>query len=254
MTDPQDLTSEHQLDLALAAELQAALLPRSCPTGCPQQVAAARNRMCATIGGDFHDFMPLNADQIAIVVGDVVGHGVRASLLMAQTMGFLRSMSPQRRSRPTEVVRALNQMLIELGDRTNTVLPCTIFYAVIDSPSGVTFFVNAGHPRPFLCSDGSCQPLAAPQNPLLGVQPFEPEEDCITFSPGQRLVLYTDGLSDAMDPASNRFGELRLRDLVHAHASDAPQPCADAIFAAVDAYRQGAPQRDDETVVVIDRL
>lgn len=246
-------SSEQQLDLALAAELQAALLPKSCPIDCPNQVAAARNRMCATIGGDFHDFLRVNDDQVALVLGDVVGHGVRASLLMAQIMGLLRSIPSDRRSRPSEVIRGLNRMLIDLGERTGTVLPCSAFYAVIDAPTGVTFFVNAGHPSPFLSEKGNCRVLAAPRNLLLGVQPFEPEEDCITFTPGQRLVLYTDGIVEAVAPTGQRFGDQRLRRVIDAHGGEGPASCADAIFAAVTAFRQTARQRDDETVVVIDR-
>jgi len=86
---PEHQDREHELDLALAAQLQAALLPASCPSDCPHQSAAARNRMCGRVGGDFHDFLRINPDQTAILVGDVVGHGVRAALLMAKIMGFL---------------------------------------------------------------------------------------------------------------------------------------------------------------------
>lgn len=252
MSATDEANSEHQLDLALAAELQAALLPRTCPTDCPHQVAAARNRMSATIGGDFHDFLRVNDEQIAMVVGDVVGHGVRSSLLMAQIMGYLRSIRPNIRSRPSEVIALLNRMLIDLGERTNSVLPCTLFYAVIDLPSGVCFFVNCGHPRPFLCTRDGIGTLTS-GNILLGVQPFDPVEDCITFEPGQRLVLYTDGIPDAADPSGQRFGDVRLRDVIGARLADNAKACADAIFDAVADFRSTAPQTDDETVVVIDR-
>jgi phosphoserine phosphatase RsbU/P len=246
---------EHELDLALAAELQSALLPKACPNNCPHQIAAARNRMCSTIGGDFHDFIRVNDEQVAMVVGDVVGHGVRSSLLMAQIMGFLRSLPPERLSRPVEVIDSLNHMLLDLGDRTAALLSCTVFYAVIDAPSGVTFFVNAGHPRPLLYANGRCTALPnGTTNLMLGVQPFTPDEDCITFESGQRLVIYTDGLPDAADPQGRRYGDSRLIDVVVTHKGSTPQQCADAIFDSVDAFRQSARQHDDETVVVIDRM
>ena len=242
------------LDLMLAAELQAALLPKACPTDCPHQVAAARNRMCGNVGGDFYDFIRLNDEQYAIVVGDVVGHGVRASLLMAKIMGYLRSESDAR-SRPSRAIDALNRMLIDLGERTNSTMTCSIFYAVIDAPSGVSFFVNAGHPRPFICDRHTCESMhVTPRNLLLGIEEFEPREACHTFTPGQRMVLFTDGIIDAADHNGERFGERRLHEVVNANADRSPDQCAEAVFQDVEQFRNGCEQIDDETIVVIDRV
>lgn len=222
---------------------------------CVNQAAAARNRMCGTVGGDFHDFLQINGDQTAIVVGDVVGHGVRSSLLMAQIMGFLRSSDAKKRSRPTTIVAQLNRMLIELGERTNTVLPCSLFYGVVDGPTGVFFFVNAGHPRPLLCGQAGCSVVElSSSNMLLGVQDFDVQEDCITFQTGQRLVLYTDGLTDAIGSRGQRFGEERLHKLIGDCRPVNASQCADSIFEHIAGFRGQVPQNDDETVVVLDRL
>ena len=252
--DSKAAAIEHELDLALAAQLQAALLPRQCPSDCPHQRAAARNRMCRSIGGDLYDFLRLNDDQLALVIGDVVGHGVRSSLIMAQIMGFLR-FADERRSRPPQMIAALNRMLIDLGEKTGSVTPCSIIYGVIDAPTGLAVFVNAGHPRPFLCDEKSCgvTHLRA-HNILLGVEDFEPEEICLTFTPGQRLVLYTDGLADAANPSGEQFGDDRLHEAICRQTASSPDRCADAVFAAVAAYRDGADQLDDETIVVVDRV
>ena len=164
--------SEQELDLALAADLQSALLPKRCPTDCPHHVAAARNRMCGNVGGDFYDFIRINDEQIALVIGDVVGHGVRASLVMAQIMGFLRS-GPAGLSRPAQMVMQLNRMLLDLGNSIDWVLPCSLIYGVIDAPSGVGLFVNAAHPRPFVCDRNKAAYLRLGQtNILLGVDDF----------------------------------------------------------------------------------
>ena len=265
-------------DLALAAELQAALLPSSCPPDCPHQEAAARNRMSGRVGGDFYDFIRINDDQVAVVIGDVLGHGVRASLLMAQIMGRLRG-TPAGRNRPGEMVAGLNDMLLSLGDRIGQVMLCSLFYAVIDLPTGSLFFVNAGHPPPFLFDKaGGDITFLGGQSILLGVQEFEPIEGCHQFRAGQRLVMYTDGLPDADGPVPSGaegpalsdadgpvlsgadgdneqyFGDQRLRDMVARSAAQTPQACANAVFDAVDAFRRGAPQEDDETIVIIDRL
>jgi len=254
MSSENTTSQAHSLDLALAAEIQAALLPKECPKDCAHQVAAARNRMCGSVGGDFYDFIRANQDQIVLVIGDVVGHGVRAALVMARIMGFLHSKPPSL-TRPHDMLTLLNRMLIDLGQQTNSVLPCTMFYAVLDAPTGASFFVNTGHPRPFICDQDRCISLeAGPGNMLLGVEEFEPEEGCHTFTPGQRLVLYTDGITDADNGSDQRFGQSRFHEVVNAHSKAPPDRCADAVFQAVDAFRGQSPQSDDETIVVIDRV
>lgn len=247
-------TSEEALDLALASELQAALLPKECPAACERQVAAARNRMCSSVGGDFYDFLRINDEQIALAIGDVVGHGIRASLLMAQIMGYLR-FGQGARNRPSAMVKALNRMLIDLGDKTGTVTPCSLFYGVIDVPSGEGMFVNAGHPRPLLLDQKTrrLHRLAA-HNFVLGIEDFEPNEICLTFTSSQRLMMYTDGILDAADRRDDHFGEHRLHELILSTAGDSAATAADTIFAAVADFRNGCDQLDDETLVIVDRL
>jgi len=244
----------HSLDLALAAELQSALLPNSCPEDCPHQVSAARNRMCGNVGGDFYSFIRANQDQVVIIIGDVVGHGVRAALVMARILGYLQSRG-EAITRPREIMVMLNRMLLDLGNRTANVLPCSVFYTVIDAPTGTGFFVNAGHPRPLICSKTKCSSLAAsPRGMLLGVEEFEPTEGCHYFEPGERLVLYTDGILDAENANEERFGRDRLRSVVRGNAGESPDHCADAVFAAIEDFRGNQPQSDDETIVVVDRI
>ena len=247
-------TSEQELDLALAAELQAALLPEACPTDCPNHVAAARNRMYTGVGGDFYDFIRINDEQLALLIGDVVGHGVRASLIMAQIMGFVRS-HPGNLPRPTQMVRCLNEMLIDLGDRIDSVLSCSLLYGVVDAPTGVAFFVNAGHPRQFICNRSKCELLSLGHpNLLLGVQEFEPDEACHTFLKGERLVMFTDGITDAAGPDRDRFGEARLHKAVNQYLAADAADCAEGVFRTVEEFRKGEPQADDETIVVFDRV
>jgi sigma-B regulation protein RsbU (phosphoserine phosphatase) len=116
-------------------------------------------------------------------------------------------------------------------------------------------FVNAGHPPPFLCSRRTCSTAPTrPQNMLLGVESFEPEEGCHTFRPGERLVLYTDGIVEAANADGELFGEVRLHEALNAEADGSPDECADAVLRAVDTFRGSAPQKDDETIVAIDRV
>ena len=174
-------------------------------------------------------------------------------MMMARITGFLRS-DPARRSRPVQVVAELNDMLLELSDRTGCVMPCSLLYAVIDAPSGIGFFVNAGHPRPLLCRGRSCTTMHfGDHNLLLGVDAFEPEESCHTFVDGERIVLYTDGITEAQNASHEHFDDERLHDVVVGCAECEPQQLAESVFSEVDRFRNGAPQKDDETVLVIDR-
>ncbi len=246
-------TIEGDLDLALAGELQAALLPKACPQDCPNHVAAAKNRMCAGVGGDFYNFLRINDEQIVFLIGDVVGHGVRASLVMAQIMGLLQSKPKNILSRPRQIVITLNKMLIELGDRLNSVLSCSLLYGVIDTPTGAGFFVNAGHQPPFICDRRKSEflNLGSPDL-LLGIEEYSPAESCHAFRPGERLVMFTDGIIEAMNPTGERFGDERLHEVVGEHLSSNPESCAEGVFRAVEKFRRNAQQTDDETIVVID--
>ena len=210
--------------------------------------------MCGSVGGDFHDFIHINPDQIAVVIGDVMGHGVRAALVMAQIFGFLR-LERDRLPRPIQIISALNRMLIGLGERIDATVTCSLFYGVFDAPSGLAVFVNAGHPRPYLCDRQAGTANAIGTNDvLLGVEEFVPEEMCHTFKAGERFVLYTDGVMDAINTAHERFGQHRLEKLICRHSAVGPDVVADAAVKEVDQFRHGGPRLDDETIVVLDRV
>jgi len=246
--------SESELDVALAAELQADLMPSDWHIDAPNYQAAALNRMCGRVGGDFCDFMRINSDQVAAAVGDVGSHGVRASLLMARIMGMLRRRPPEC-ARPSAIARMLNEMLLDLGDRLGTAMNCSLFYAVLDTPTGAAFFVNNGMPLPMLTDRGSGIVLRlGPRGATLGVRDFQTEEACHTFTPGQRLTLCSDGVFDAADHMGMPFGEERVDSVLRNYVKAPCRACAQAVFSAVDDFRHGARQRDDETILIIDRL
>jgi len=244
---------DNELDLALAAELQAGMLAsRSCAM-LRNHTAAVQHRMCGSIGGDFCDVIRINDDQAAVVIGDVMGHGVRACLLMARILWFLRS-DPAVCSRPGQAVETLNRMLLDLGDRVGSSLPVTLFLATLDEPSGVSFFVNAGQPMPVIHrKNGVCPVCLCAQGVPLGLGDYRPREGCHSLEPGERMILFTDGILDAANPHGQRFGDRRLAAAIARHADDEADPCARGIMQAVEDFRHGARQSDDETLIVIDR-
>ena len=243
-----------QHDVEMAARLQASLLPRTCPASCNNHDIWALNRMCSGVGGDFYDFIPINNDQLAIVVGDVVGHGIRAAMIMAQIMGMIRT-ETDRIGRPAQMFEMLNSQLVDLGNKLNTVITCTMFYIVLDSPSATAYFVNAGHIMPIICgnSDEDFRCVGG-SDLVLGVENFEPHQGCHMFVPGERLVLYTDGIVEAKGVGGELFGSARLQETLDRYRGDTPEQCAEGVLDAVDVFRMGRERHDDETIMVIDRI
>lgn len=249
---PRKKTTQDRAELALAAEVQRALLPQDCPLNCPRFRAAARSRTCGNIGGDFHDFMRLDQSQVVVVIGDVIGHGVAAALVMALILGFLRS---ERDSQPARIVSTLNRVLIALGEKLDSILTCSLFYAVLDVSKGSALFVNAGHPRPYLCDRrAGVASLLGGNDLLLGIQKYEAHEARHAFGRGERMVLYTDGITDARNNVRDRWGRQRFEETLRQHATEEPEGLADRVLAKVNGFRQAGDQEDDETIVVIDRV
>ena len=243
---------ELQYSLALAGEVQRAVLPSRSPPEWTHFRATARSRPSGSVGGDFYDFVHINEGQIAVFMGNVTGHEVRSVLLMTRILGFLRS---EQGNRTTQVVSDLNRTLLALGDSIGTALTCSLFCTILDAPSGTIFHLNAGQPPPYLYEPqaGKLHSLGARGN-RLGVQRFEAVEMCHALGPGARMVLYTDGILDACNTAGERFGRTRLEEAIRKHGAQEVEGFADMILHEVNEFRQGVPQVDDESLVVVDRI
>ncbi len=238
-------------DLKLAIEVQRALLDRHVPH-CNCGRIVVRNQMCSDIGGDFYHFKQLNDDQVAFAIGDVMGHGMSAALVVSLLMGKLWT-TDNSPTRPQTVVNELNDMLVELGDHLDWPVTSTIFLGVIDLPSGIIMFVNAGHNKPIhLSRSENDTNLLGLTNMLLGVQGGMREEACEQFGRGDRLVLYTDGITEAMNLDLVQFGPKRLEDIIRRTADNTPEQVADIIFDELDRFSAGRSIDDDMTLIIID--
>lgn len=238
-------------DLKLAIEVQRALLARNVPH-CKCGKLVVRNKMCSDIGGDFYQFKQINSDQVAIAIGDVMGHGMSAALIVSLLLGKLwhKADSP---SRPQIVLSDLNDMLVELGDHLDYPVTCSMFMGVVDLPSGIVMFINAGHVKPIhLDRSGKRINYLGVSSMLLGVQKGVREEACEQFSSGDRLVLYTDGLTEVMNPELVQFGSGRLADIILKTADYDSEQVADMVFAELDRFSAGRAIDDDMTLIIID--
>jgi len=250
--DSQQENNDKIADLKLAAAVQKALLTGDLPE-CTCGKMALKCRMSSQVGGDFYHFRQLGPDQIAFAIGDVVGHGIGAALIMATIMTLLRT-NQQDSRRPSRLVAGINDMLVRLGDQIDHPLTCSIIYGVVDLPSGVLMYVNAGHPHPFI-SHRTCSRINRlnPTTMLLGVQHGVLPESCYQFEQQDRLVLFTDGITEARNSLDQIFGEQQLQQTISRMSWEEPGTLADSILDQVKQFNNGSfPQEDDQTLVVID--
>lgn len=237
-------------DLQLAVAVQRAFMPADLPK-CDCGKIAVRNRMCRGVGGDFCFFEELGHDQIAFAIGDAVGHGITAALVMSVIIGLMRS-AGQNKRRPARMVAAVNDLLLSLGRQVNFPITCSMFYGVVDLPSGILLFVNAGHPQALISNPVWEQCAVLPTTTLLlGVEGEVRDESCHQFKGFDRLLLYTDGLSDARGAGDTLFGQRRLEELAVRHRQADVEVLMDAVFREVEAFRVGEPE-DDATLVAVD--
>ncbi len=200
------------------------------------------------VGGDFYDFFMLDPDRIVLAIGDVSGKGVPAALFMAVTRSFLRS---EFRVEP-DPGRTLSRVNDELSEGNDSCMFVTLFCAVVRLSDGMVQYANGGHNPPVRTrDDGSLQWISAPHGPASGALPGV-EYDTGTFhlNPGESLLLYTDGVTEAMNPDKVLYGEDRLAACLL--GMGAP-PCRSALGTLMDdvlAHAAGAEQSDDITMLM----
>jgi sigma-B regulation protein RsbU (phosphoserine phosphatase) len=239
--------------MAIARQIQLSLLPAAPPT-VPGWDFAAYYQAAHEVGGDFYDFvgLPGGSERWGLVIADVTGKGVPAALFMARTSTLIRNAGLQAGS-PGAALRHVNRLLCEDGPSR---LLLTAFYAVLDTHSGRLALANAGHCRPLLLRSGTkTAQQVVTEGLLLGVfSGAYIQEQEITMEPGDLLVLYTDGVTEAMNKDHEIFDEERLQAVVAAQAGAGAQQVVDAIVREVHAFRGDTAPWDDLTLVALRRL
>jgi serine phosphatase RsbU (regulator of sigma subunit) len=236
-------------ELELARQVQQSMLPVTFPE-VPGYRMFARNQPARQVGGDFYDVIALDADHFGIVVADVSDKGMPAALYMALTRSLLHA-EARRELSPRAVLASVNRLLLELGDQPMFV---TVFYGVVDTTSRQFTFARAGHDRPLLLRDGGIQELPGKGIALgvLGREDFYLSEQAITLACRDRLVFYTDGLTDVITLDEQPFGLPRLKALFREHVNLHAMELCQAVFADLAAYHGEAEPFDDMTLLVVD--
>lgn len=238
-------------DYRLAAAVQQALLEVQLPE-CKCGHLYLKNRMSSRIGGDFYYFRDLGNEQSIFAVGDIAGHSYSSALLMTLVMGHLQANSQDYR-RPARMADSVNKLLLQLGERMKMPITCSMIFGFVDLPSGILLYVNAGHPHPLIINRQNGRSAHLPPTTLLlGVLPGTMPESCHQFVKQDRLILFTDGLTEAPDRQGNYFTEARLHHLVEQEPAMMPETLGEKIFQAVESFAGRSEPQDDQTLVIID--
>ena len=241
-----------QAEMASAALIQQSFLPKESTVNVTDSDVEIRAKIRPTreVGGDFYDFFMLDADRLAIVIGDVCGKGIPASLFMAVVVTVLRTAAREEPDAASTIARA-NAILC----RDNAAsLFATAFYAVLNLRNGTLEYCNCGHNAPVhLPASGEPRRLAATGLPLALFADRPAAVSCIQLNPGDDLILFTDGVTEAVNPLEEEFGDPLLVETLLSNRNSTTAELVSRLFAAVDSFAQGEEQADDITCVAIRR-
>ncbi len=241
---------ENELKLAAAIQLSAlprvdSLNPRPCGLNLYATMTAARE-----VGGDFYDFFWIDSNHLAFVIADVSEKGVPAALFMMSAKSWIKSLAKSHLP-PATVFTEANRMLCADNDNGMFV---TVFFAVIELDSGKLTCINAGHNPPLLKRAGeNYEYLRLEPDFILGTLPdIKYHESELTLAPGDRLFLYTDGVTEAINPDEEEFGNQRLRDSLEQFDSCPPEELTKYIYSQLKDFSENGPQYDDITMLIMD--
>jgi phosphoserine phosphatase RsbU/P len=236
-------------DLEQAAQIQQGLLPTRAPKVEGIELAG-HNAACRTVGGDYYDFIPYPDGRVAIALGDVSGKAMPAALLMTSLHARVRVLAEE----PPDVA----QMMTKLNRATAANCPSnrfiTFFFSVLDPKTGELVYANAGHNPPMIARANGSVDQVQGGGLLMGILPSASYEAYrVTLNPGDSLVLYSDGVTEAADVNGEEFGEERLAGILRENHTRSPYEILEAVTSAVAEFSGGAPVADDMTLVVAKR-
>ena len=248
----RDSNRKMEQELALAGKVQSSFLPGELPTAAGWQMAAALKPARQT-SGDFYDTISLPDGRLGLVVADVVDKGVGAALFMTLSWILIRSYAMEDPAEPHRVLRAVNDRILAEIDTGQFV---TVFYGILDPATGTLTYCNAGHPPPYLYSaqDGTVARPLTRTGMALGVTDTETwEQATAQLRPGDVLVLYSDGVTDAESVQGTSFGRERLKSRVRASLGCSASEILDALLAGIREFVGEAVQSDDVTLMIVIR-
>lgn len=237
-------------DLSQAADIQKGMLPDQAPK-VPGADLAGYNAACRTVGGDYYDFFPYPDGRVGLALGDVSGKGMPASLMMMGLQARVQVLA--------EEPEDLGAFMMRLNKATCVKCPSnrfiTFFFCVVDMATGELRFANAGHNPPILVRASGEVKMLEGGGPVLGILPIAPyQEEAERLEPGDMLVVYSDGVTEATNLNYDEFDEERLIEVLRRNRTEPAVAIVEAVTKALAEFTGTAPQADDITLVVAKRV
>lgn len=234
-------------DLEIAQNIQKNLLPNKFPQLKNFEISAA-NYSARQVGGDYYDIVPLDKSRTLVAIADVSGKGVQAALLMANLQAFLQSICKQN----IELSQASNLINDLVSENTTDGSFITFFWGILNDENKSFKYVNMGHNPPLLISEGKISKLKL-GGMILGVMPtvIPYKSESVQLKKGDRIIFYTDGITEAMNKDGLEYSEERLEKLCLMHELSGSKDTLDLILKDVKEHADGAAQSDDITAMVI---
>ena len=237
-------------ELEVASEIQQRFQPTSAPHLDGYELQGI-SFPCYEIGGDYYDFIRRASGNLVVALGDVSGKGTAAALLMSSLHAAVHAQFDTHNS-IAETISAVNRYLVESIPANRFV---TLFYAELNPKDGEIAFLNAGHNPPLIVrTGGTMEQLAAGGLPLGIMAEADFREGHTKLNPGDVLVIYSDGVSEAVSPTGEEFGPTRLYEAVSRNLDASAAGIRDRIESALTKFSQGTPAADDITLVIVKRL
>ncbi|MBN1449128.1 MAG: SpoIIE family protein phosphatase [Bacteroidetes bacterium] len=239
-----------QEQLKIAQRIQQGLLPKDNPSNDRLDIDGV-SIPAMTVGGDYYDYIELPGNRLLVAVGDVSGKGMSAALYMAKVQGMIR-FAAQIYGSPREILSSVNRLIYEGMERNSFI---TMILALFDLDAGTVTMCRAGHTQPLVALNGDMRFLGS-DGMGLGLEPGDIfdrslEENVHALKPDGLILLYSDGLTEAMDVDMKEFGEERVIDLVRKWSHCSSTELKNHLIEAIVEHRDGAEQNDDITLVVI---
>ena len=241
-------------DLAVAAEIQQAILPRIFPPF-PENEAqldlAATMMPAKDVGGDFYDFFRIDADHIGVVIADVSGKGIPAAIFMAVSRTLIRTVALQGMT-PGDCLTKSNELLSKESVDSMFV---TVFYAIYDIRTGELQYCNGGHNAPYILkANGQVEMMPTSTNCMVGaIEDWNYQSAKAQLGIGDTLVMYTDGVNEAFDSNFQEYGDERMQQLLQQQKGQDCRSIIEAQMNDVKAFAGDAPQSDDITIMALRR-
>jgi serine phosphatase RsbU (regulator of sigma subunit) len=248
----QEANKKFERELALAGSLQSSFFPEE-PPPIPGWELSVILKPARETSGDFYDVYTLPDGKLGVLVADVVDKGAAAALYMALSWTLIRTYASEYPDDPERVLSEVNKRIISDTDSSRFV---TVFYGVLDPSSGQFEYCNAGHNPPYFIRTGDAKGVErlTKTGVLLGMFEDEIWEKGVTqFDPGDVLILFTDGVTEAQNKEGDFFGRDRLLKAAKEISDRGARDVRESILAEISTFVDGAPQLDDIALVVVAR-